>query len=73
MIGKEIVISGIERRIVSEEDKSTRNEDDASGRKRRLQLTQMKRTAWYTTVEDHGVQIARMSVGVDEELRAARC
>jgi hypothetical protein len=54
---------------VSEEDKSTRNEDDASGRKRRLQLTRMKQTAWYTIDEGHGVQTARTwGEVVDEEL-----
>jgi hypothetical protein len=61
------VISELKKRIVSEEDKSTRNEDDVSERKKRLQLTQVKRTAWYMTAEDHGVQKARIPVEVDEE------
>ncbi|GAB7336507.1 hypothetical protein MBLNU13_g09786t2 [Cladosporium sp. NU13] len=64
---KEIASNDIGRRIASEEDKSIRNEDDVSGRKRKLQLTRMKQTAWYTTVEDHGAQAARISVEVDEE------
>jgi hypothetical protein len=61
------VISELKKRIVSEEDKSTRNEDDVSERKRRLQLTRVKRTAWYMTAEDHGVQKVRILVEVDEE------
>ena len=69
---KDLATSEIGRRIVSEEDKSTKNEDDVSGRKRRLQLTRVKRTAWYTTIEDHGVQKAKMLEEVDEESQAAR-
>ena len=66
---KDLGTSKIGRRIVSEEDKSTRNEDDASGRKRRLQLTRMKQTAWSTIDEGHGVQTARTwGEVVDEEL-----
>ena len=45
MTEKETVSNDIRRRIVNEEDRSTRNGDDVSGRKRRLQLTLMKRTA----------------------------
>ena len=67
MTEKETVSNDIRRRIVNEEDRSTRNGDDVSERKRRLQLTRVKRTAWYMTVEDHGVQKARMSAEVDEE------
>lgn len=67
MIEKEIASNDIRRRIASEEDKSTRSEDDVSGRKRKLQLTLMKQTAWYTIVEGHGVQTARTSVEVDGE------
>jgi hypothetical protein len=64
---KEVVSNDIKRRIASEEDKSTKNEDDVSGKKRRLPLTQTKRTAWYMIVEDHGVQKVRISAEVDGE------
>jgi hypothetical protein len=64
---KEVVSNDIKRRIASEEDKSTRNEDDVSGKKRRLPLTRTKWTAWYMIAEGHGVRKARMSVEVDEE------
>ena len=64
---KDLATSEIGRRIVSEEDKSTKNEDDVSGRKRRLQLMQTKRMVWYMTAEGHGVQKAKTSVEVDGE------
>ena len=67
MTEKGPVSSDIGKRIESGEDKSTRNEDDVSGRKRRLQLTQTKETASYMTVEGRGAQKARMSVEVGEE------
>jgi hypothetical protein len=64
---KEIASNDIKRRTVSEEDKSTRNEDGVSARKRRLQLMQTKRMVWYMTAEGHGVQKAKTSVEVDGE------
>ena len=39
---KETANNGIERKIVSEDDKSTKNVDDVSGRKRGLQPTPTK-------------------------------
>jgi hypothetical protein len=51
---RQIAISDGGKRIASGEDKSTRKEEGANARKRKLLLMRVKRMTWYTTDADHG-------------------
>jgi hypothetical protein len=52
----QVAISDKEKRTVSGDDKSTKKEDGACERKRKLPLTQARRMILSMTDEDHGTQ-----------------
>lgn len=68
MIGKESGNSDTEKRIASEDGRSTRSADGGRERKRGLPLPQMKETISCMTAEDHGAQKPTMATELRGEL-----